>query len=85
MLAVVVIMIMTTLSAWFGWQRQLRRGLISAILLPAIISLTAAFTIRLPTDVGGPWIFVLSFVVLAGASLLSFGVALWIRRLMFRN
>lgn len=85
MLVVIFTTVLAALSAWLGWRRRIRSGLIAAVLLPLIIGLVAAAVIRLPTTAGGPWVFVLSFVFLASTSLVSFGLALCLRRLIFRD
>jgi hypothetical protein len=82
MIAEIAITIMAALGAWLGWKKKVREGLIVALLLAAIVSLLAAFSIALPIDVGGYWMFAVSFVVLAGVSLVSLGVARWTRRFL---
>jgi hypothetical protein len=85
MVAGIVIVILAALNAWFGWKKRIRGGWFASVLLPAIISLIAAFTISLPTDAGGPWVFAMSFVVLAGVSLASLGLARCVRWFLFRD
>lgn len=85
MIAEIVITILAALGAWFGWKKKVREGLIASVLLAAIVSLVAAFSIAVPTDVGGYWMFAVSFVVLAGVSLVSLGVARLTRRFLGRS
>jgi len=80
MLAVIVIAILAALNGWLGWKR-IRGGLIVAVLLPVGIGLVAAFSIAVPSDAGGPWVFAVSFVVLAGVSLAFLGLGRIVRRL----
>jgi hypothetical protein len=82
MIAEIVVAILAALGAWFGWKKRIRQGLIVSVLLAAIVSLLAAFSIALPAEVGGYWVFAVSFVVLAGVSLVSLGVACWTRRFL---
>jgi hypothetical protein len=51
MIAEMVIAIQAALGAWFGWKKTIREGLIALVPLAAIVSLLAAFSIALPTDV----------------------------------
>lgn len=85
MIVEIAIVILVAVGAWFGWKGRIREGLIAAVLLAAIVSLIAAFSIDLPSDVGGYWMFAVSFVVLAGVSLLALGVARWARRFRARS
>lgn len=85
MIAAMVVAILAALGAWFGWRKKLREGSIVSVLLAAIVSLLAATSIAVPTDVGGYWVFGVSFVVLAGVSLASLGLARWTRRFLGRT
>ncbi len=85
MAAVIIMAILAAPAAWFGWQKRIRTGALTSLLFAAILALIAAFTISIPSDVGGPWVFAVSFVLLAGVSLLSLGMARWVRRLLRRD
>ena len=85
MLATIVILFLAGICAWLGWRRRIRSGLLVSTLLPAIIGLIASFTISLPGDAGGPWLFIVSFVILAVASLIAFGLAVGARSLVLQD
>jgi hypothetical protein len=81
----ICMVILAALNAWFGWKKRIRSGLFASVLLPAVMGVIAAFTIAVPTDAGGPWVFAVSFVVLAGVSLASLGLARCVRWLLVRD
>ena len=84
MAAMIVTAILAALSAWFGWKKKIRVGAFASVLFAALVALVAAFTISVPSDAGGPWVFAVTFAILAGVSLVSLGVARWVRRLLRR-
>lgn len=82
MLLNILIIILVTVNAWFGWNRGVREGMVVVFLVPAVLGLIAAFTIEVPADAGPPWVFAGVFVVLVAVSLVSFVAARLMKHLM---
>lgn len=82
MIAEIVIAVFAVLSAWMGWVQKIRSGLIISLVIPAIFGVIVAVAVPLPNNAGGAWGFAVTFVVLAGVSLLSLGFGIGFRRLL---
>lgn len=80
-----VIVVLAALNAWLGWKQNVRSGLAASVLLPAIIGVITTFAIPVPSDAGGPWVFVICFVVLLVVSLASLGLGRLLRGLLRRD
>jgi integral membrane sensor domain MASE1 len=87
MVALIILVALALLNAWFGWQRNLKAGLAAALLLPVVLALVAAFALPLPApdDVGKLWMFGVCFVVLAAVSLASLGTMWLLSALLARQ
>jgi hypothetical protein len=85
MAAAIVIFVLAGFSAWLGWKKPARLGLIAAFSLSVIISLIAAFSIAVPSDVGGLWVFGISLIVLAAVSFASLGLGSCLHTLIRRD
>ena len=85
MAAAITISVLAVIHAWLGWKKKVRLGLISAFALSAVASLIAAFYIRVPGEVGGVWIFGVSFSALTAVSLGSLGIAISVGALTGRS
>ncbi len=74
MVPLLVITLLVFLHGYLGWIGRIRQGLISALTLSVLVAGAANYLIEVPSEVGGIWVFAISFLTLAAISCGSLGM-----------
>ena len=70
----ITIALLVIFHGYLGWNGKIRQGLISAVALSLLAAVAATCFVKVPSEVGGIWIFAISFLTLAAISCGSLGM-----------
>jgi len=70
----ITIALLVIFHGYLGWNGKIRQGLISAVALSLLAAVAATYFVKVPSEVGGIWIFVISFLTLAAISCGALGM-----------